>query len=89
MTLQKAIEYLDKNDRFRELLKSYEEHEAIQAIEVILEAVKGKVGKPCCGNCERFKNEDINGNGICKKFLDTEHCSNYCISHEPIKPTKP
>lgn len=35
----------------------------------------------CCGNCKNFKNEDVEGFGLCEYYDDVVHCSQirFCI----------
>lgn len=41
-----------------------------------------KTEKACCGNCELFYDEDVEGNGRCKAIQEQTHCScSACIDY--------
>lgn len=35
-----------------------------------------------CGECRLFKNEDINGDGWCKKYEKPTHCGKECMGNK-------
>lgn len=35
-----------------------------------------------CGECKKFKFEDIDGWGVCSKFQRYSHCSSKCLMTE-------
>lgn len=37
----------------------------------------------CCGNCEHFKDEDVNGKGWCEEQSWITECSKVCKCHKP------
>jgi hypothetical protein len=87
MTLQKAIEILEAYSQTR----MNTELPIVEAIDTILEAVKpkAKAQKKCCGNCNHFENEEINGCGYCAVQEKVAHCEWKCSQYKPINPTKP
>lgn len=36
----------------------------------------------CCGNCDNFSNEDVNGEGWCDKKNNRSSCDEYCKHHK-------
>jgi hypothetical protein len=93
MKLDEAIEVLEAHNKWRrgEETQQQSPKEIGEAIDTILEAVKPKpkAQKKCCGNCNHFENEEINGCGYCAVQEKVAHCEWKCSQYKPINPTKP